>query len=151
MRLLLLLAMLPLQALALTPAAEEFIRIKELIWPTMERIGQLQSGSGSVTGVPSGFLGLDRLTAGFQRSDLVILAARPSMGKTALVLNIAQHAAIEHNTSIAIFSLEMSKESLVQRLLTSEARIDAQRLRKGMLRDDDYSRLARAAEVSCGA
>src|ERR1043165_7935581 len=68
--------------------AEEFIRIKELIWPTMERIEQLQSGAGSVTGVPSGFVDLDRLTAGFQRSDLVILAARPSMGKTALALNI---------------------------------------------------------------
>ena len=80
--------------------AEEFIRIKELIWPTMERIEQLQSGSGSVTGVPSGFVDLDRLTAGFQRADLVILAARPSMGKTALALNIVQHAAIEHNTRV---------------------------------------------------
>jgi len=91
--------------------AEEFIRIKELIWPTMERIEQLQSGAGALTGVPSGFVDLDRYTAGFQRSDLVILAARPSMGKTALALNIVQHAAIEHNTPIAVFSLEMSKDS----------------------------------------
>src|SRR6266516_1766047 len=113
--------------------AEEFIRIKELIWPTMERIEQLQSGAGSVTGVPSGFVDLDRLTAGFQRADLVIIAARPSMGKTALALNIVQHAAIEHNTGVAFFSIEMSKDAL------------AQRLRRGQLRDDDYPKLARAA------
>jgi replicative DNA helicase len=125
--------------------SEEFIRIKELIWPTMERIEQLQSGAGSVTGVPSGFLDLDRLTAGFQRADLVILAARPSMGKTALALNIVQHAAIEHNVGVAIFSLEMSKDALVQRLLCSEGLVDAQRLRRGQLRDDDYPKLARAA------
>src|SRR5882724_930819 len=125
--------------------AEEFIRIKELIWPTMERIEQLQSGAGSVTGVPSGFADLDRLTAGFQRADLVILAARPSMGKTALALNIVQHAAIEHNTGVAFFSIEMSKDALVQRLLCSEGLVDAQRLRRGQLRDDDYPKLARAA------
>src|SRR5207253_1734883 len=81
--------------------SEEFIRIKELIWPTMERIEQLQSGHGTVTGVPTGFVDLDRLTAGFQPSDLVIVAARPSMGKTALALNIVQHAAIEHNVPVA--------------------------------------------------
>jgi replicative DNA helicase len=87
------------------------------------------------------------MTSGFQPSDLIIVAARPSMGKTAFTLNVAQHAAIEHNVPIAFFSLEMSKESLVQRMLTSEARIDAQRLRKGMLRDDDFPRLARAAGI----
>jgi replicative DNA helicase len=121
------------------------------MWPTMERIEALQRGGKSITGVASGFHDLDELTSGFQPSDLVIIAARPSMGKTAFVLNIAQHSAIEHNVPIAIFSLEMSKESLVQRLLTSEARIDAQRLRKGMLRDDDYSRLARAAGILSSA
>jgi len=125
--------------------SEEFIRIKELIWPTMERIEQLQSGHGTVTGVPTGFVDLDRLTAGFQRSDLVIVAGRPSMGKTALALNIVQHAAIEHNVPVAIFSLEMSKDQLVQRLLCSEGLVDAQRLRRGQLRDDDYPKLARAA------
>ena len=124
---------------------EEFIRIKELIWPTMERIEQLQSGAGALTGVPSGFVDLDRYTAGFQRADLVIIAARPSMGKTALALNIVQHAAIEHNTGVAFFSLEMSKDQLVQRLLCSEGLVDAQRLRRGQLRDDDYPKLARAA------
>jgi replicative DNA helicase len=125
--------------------AEEFTRIKELIWPTMERIEQLQAGAGSVTGIPSGFTDLDRLTAGFQRADLVILAGRPSMGKTAFALNIVQHAAIEHSVKVAIFSLEMSKDALVQRLLCSEGLVDAQRLRRGQLRDDDYPRLARAA------
>src|SRR6266480_2603155 len=83
--------------------------------------------------------------AGFQRGDLVIVAARPSMGKTALALNVVQHAAIEHNVGIAVFSLEMSKEQLVQRLLCSEGLVDAQRLRRGQLRDEDYPKLARAA------
>jgi replicative DNA helicase len=126
---------------------EGFTRIKELLWPTMERIEALQRGGKSITGVPSGFTDLDELTSGFQPSDLIVVAARPSMGKTALVLNIAQHAAIEHNVPIALFSLEMSKESLVQRMLTGEARVDAQKLRKGMLRDDDFPRLARAAGI----
>ncbi len=125
--------------------SEEFTRLKELIWPTMERIEQLQSGHGTVTGVPSGFVDLDRLTAGFQRADLIIVAARPSMGKTALMLNVLQHAAIEHNVGVGFFSLEMSKDQLVQRLLCSEGLVDAQRLRRGQLRDDDYPKLARAA------
>lgn len=124
---------------------EEFTRLKELIWPTMERIEQLQSGHGAVTGVPTGFVDLDRLTAGFQRADLIIVAGRPSMGKTAFILNAVQHAAIEHNVGVGIFSLEMSKDQLVQRLLCSEGLVDAQRLRRGQLRDDDYPKLARAA------
>ena len=131
--------------------SQGFTRIKELLWPTMERIEALQRGGKTVTGVPSGFKDLDEMTSGFQAADLVIVAARPSMGKTALTLNIAQHAAIEHNVPVAFFSLEMSKESLVQRMLTSEARIDAQRLRKGMLRDDDFPRLARAAGILSSA
>jgi replicative DNA helicase len=124
-----------------------FTRIKELLWPTMERIEALQRGGKAITGVASGFADLDEMTSGFQPSDLVIVAARPSMGKTAFTLNIAQHAAIEEQRHVAFFSLEMSKESLVQRMLTSEARIDAQRLRKGQLRDDDFPRLARAAGI----
>ncbi|HEU5186009.1 MAG TPA: replicative DNA helicase [Gemmatimonadaceae bacterium] len=126
---------------------EGFTRIKELLWPTMERIEALQRGGKAITGVPSGFSDLDDLTSGFQPSDLIVIAARPSMGKTAFILNIAQHAAIEHNVPVALFSLEMSKESLVQRMLTGEARVDAQKLRKGMLRDDDFPRLARAAGI----
>ncbi|HXD47636.1 MAG TPA: replicative DNA helicase [Gemmatimonadaceae bacterium] len=128
-----------------------FTRIKELLWPTMERIEALQKGGKTVTGVASGFTDLDELTSGFQPADLVIVAARPSMGKTAFTLNVAQYAAIEHDVPVAFFSLEMSKESLVQRMLTSEARIDAQRLRKGMLRDDDFPRLARAAGILSNA
>jgi replicative DNA helicase len=126
---------------------EGFTRLKELLWPTMERIEQLHAGGKTVTGVASGFGDLDEITSGFQPSDLIIVAARPSMGKTAFTLNVAQHAAIENRVPVALFSLEMSKESLVQRMLTSEARIDAQRLRKGMLRDDDFPRLARAAGI----
>ncbi len=125
--------------------AEDFSRLKELIWPTMERIEQLQGGAGNVTGVPSGFVDLDRLTAGFQRGDLVIIAGRPSMGKTAFALNCIQHASIEGKVGVGIFSLEMSKDALVQRLLCAEGLVDAQRLRRGALRDDDYPKLARAA------
>jgi replicative DNA helicase len=128
-----------------------FTRIKELLWPTMERIEALQRGGQTVTGVPSGFTDLDEMTSGFQAADLVIVAARPSMGKTAFTLNIAQHAAIERGVPVAFFSLEMSKDSLVQRMLTAEARIDAQRLRKGLLRDDDFPRLARAAGILSSA
>jgi replicative DNA helicase len=130
---------------------EGFMRIKQLMWPTMERIEALQRGGRSVTGVPSGFNDLDEMTSGFQRSDLIIVAARPSMGKTALVLNIAQHVAIEENTPVAVFSLEMSKESLVQRMLTAEARVDSQLLRKGKLRDDEYPRIAKAAGILSSA
>jgi len=128
-----------------------FMRVKELMWPTMERIEALQRGGKTITGVASGFTDLDEMTSGFQPSDLIIVAARPSMGKTALILNIAQYAAIEKNTPVAFFSLEMSKESLVQRMLTSEARVDAQKLRKGMLRDDDFPRMARAAGILSSA
>lgn len=127
--------------------ASNFTRIKELLWPAMERI-EAQSRSGNVvTGIATGYKDLDEMTSGFQPSELVIVAARPSMGKTAFTLNIAQHVAITEQKSVAFFSLEMSKDSLVQRMLTSEARIDAQTLRKGRLRDDDFPRLARAAGI----
>jgi replicative DNA helicase len=122
-----------------------FVWIKEILWPTFERIEALQNSDSAVTGVPSGFGDLDELTAGFQPSDLIIVAARPSMGKTAFTLNIAQHAAITAKTPVAFFSLEMSKEQLVQRVLCAEARVDASRLRRGRLLDDEYARLATAA------
>jgi replicative DNA helicase len=124
-----------------------FTRIKELLWPAMEKIEAQSRAGNSVTGIATGFRDLDEMTSGFQPADLVIVAARPSMGKTAFTLNIAQHCAIEERKSVAFFSLEMSKDSLVQRMLTSEARIDAQTLRKGRLRDDDFPRLARAAGI----
>ena len=112
----------------------------------MERIESLREG-GPLTGVPSGFTELDGMTLGFQPSDLVIIAARPSMGKTAFVLNVAQYAAVERNLPTAIFSLEMSKESLVMRMLASEGYIDAQRLRSGKLTSQDHSNLAKAAAL----
>jgi replicative DNA helicase len=117
----------------------------------MERIESLHGAGQTITGVASGFKDLDERTAGFQPSDLVIVAARPAMGKTAFCLNVAQHAAIEHNTGVAIFSLEMSREGIVQRLLTSEARVDAHRLRSGTLRDADYKLLAGAAGILSSA
>jgi len=131
--------------IAQTTDRKGFVWIKEILWPTFEKIEQLQANQSSVTGVPTGFGDLDELTAGFQNGDLVIVAARPSMGKTAFTLNIAQHAAISAKKPVAFFSLEMSKESLVQRVLCAEARVDASRLRRGRLMDDEYARLATAA------
>ena len=125
---------------------EGFTRIKEMLWPTMERIETLQKSGKAITGVPSGFAELDELTTGFQASDLIIVAARPSMGKTAFCLNIATHAAVEGH-GVAVFSLEMSKESLVQRMLTAEARVNSQAVRRGELKDFDFTRLARAAGI----
>ena len=122
-----------------------FVRIKEILWPTFEHIERLQQSKTGITGIPAGFPDLDRMTTGFQRGDLCIVAARPSMGKTSWVLNVAQNAAIEHEVPVAIFSLEMSKEQLVQRLLCAEGRVDSQRLRRGRLSADEYQRLAAAA------
>ncbi|NNF26737.1 MAG: replicative DNA helicase, partial [Gemmatimonadetes bacterium] len=124
---------------------EGFVWIKEILWPTFERIEKLQESAGGITGVPSGYPDLDRMTTGLQSGDLAIVAARPSMGKTSWVLNVAQTAAIEHNVPVAIFSLEMSKEQLVQRFLCAEGRVDAQKLRRGNLSPDEYQRLAVAA------
>jgi replicative DNA helicase len=130
--------------IAETRRDDGFTRIKEMLWPTMERIESLSARDGMMTGVPSGFADLDELTTGFQASELVIVAARPSMGKTAFCLNIATHAAVEGH-GVAVFSLEMSKDALVQRMLCAEARVDSQAVRRGTLRDTDFTRLARAA------
>jgi replicative DNA helicase len=131
--------------------AEGFSRLKEMLWPAMERIEKLHGRKETITGVPSGFTDLDELTLGFQPSELIIVAARPSMGKTAFCLNLAAHAAADAHQSgglrggVAFFSLEMSKEALVQRLLSSEALVDSHRLRQGNLSDTDFAALARAA------
>ena len=122
-----------------------FVRMKELLWPAMERIESATKNAKMVTGVPTGFAKLDEMTSGLQPAELIILAARPSMGKTAFCLNIAAHAAIEAQVGVAIFSLEMSKDALVQRLLCSEAQVNSQKIRTGSLRDDDFTKLARAA------
>ena len=122
----------------------EFQRLYDLLRPAMDRINaQMESGKG-VIGVPSGFYDLDRMTSGFKPADLVIIAGRPSMGKTSLVLNIALHAAVKEKVPVAIFSLEMSKDQLVERLLCEEAMIDAQRMHKGLLGEAEYERLAAA-------
>ena len=122
----------------------ELARLYDLLGPAMERISlQMESGQG-VIGVPSGFHDLDRMTGGFKDSDLIIVAGRPSMGKTSLALNIALHAALETKKAIAIFSLEMSKEQLTERLLTEQAQIDAQRLHRGLLSEAEYDRISNA-------
>jgi replicative DNA helicase len=122
-----------------------FIWIKEILWPAFEHIEQLQQAGGGIVGVPSGFPDLDHMTAGFQPADLIVVAGRPSMGKTSLVINIIQHTAIEQGTPVAFFSLEMSKEAIVQRLLCSEGQVDSQNLRRGKLTEQEYMQLATAA------
>ena len=121
-----------------------FIRVGELVDAGYQLIEQLQQHKGLVTGVPSGFVDLDEMTSGFQKSDLVIVAARPAMGKTSFVLNMALHAGIEAGKTVGIFSLEMSKEQLFMRMLTSEARVDQHRFRGGFLGEQDYARLVDA-------
>ncbi|MCS3649898.1 replicative DNA helicase [Salinibacter ruber] len=121
--------------------------MNEVVKDTLERLETIHGQDGGITGVPSGFPKLDDLTSGWQDSDLIIIAARPSMGKTAFALASAQNAAThpERSTGVAIFSLEMGAQQLAQRMLTSEARVDAHRARTGRMKDDDWQRLARAA------
>lgn len=126
-------------------ARSSFSVLKDVLMDTFSTIEELYNNKGSITGVPSGFVDLDRLTSGFQPSDLIIVAARPSMGKTALCLNIAQHAAVRKQVPVAIFSLEMSKGQLVQRMLCSQAMVDAQKVRTGNLEEDDWQKLTKAA------
>ena len=122
----------------------ELSSLFSLLRPAMDRIdAQMASGQG-VVGVPSGFYDLDRLTSGFKAADLIIVAGRPAMGKTSFVLNLALHAAVNTACPVAIFSLEMSKEQLVERLLCQQARIDSQRLHRGLLGDAEYERLVMA-------
>jgi len=124
-----------------------FVHIKDVLKETFEHIESLYEKKEHVTGVPTGFTQLDRLTSGFQPSDLIVIAGRPSMGKTSLALNIAQYAAVEARIPLAIFSLESAKEQLVERMLCSEARVNSQKLRTGFLSEDDWSRLTEAAAV----
>jgi len=123
-----------------------FVPIKEILLAALDRVEQLYNTKGGITGLPTGSKDHDRLTAGLQPSDLILIAAWPSMGKTAFVLNIAQHVAVREKKPVAFFSLEMSKEQLVQRMLCTEATIDAQRLKIGDLKDSDWSSLVKAAD-----
>jgi len=122
-----------------------FFPLKDIIKDSFKAIEKLYEKKALITGITTGFEELDRITSGFQKSDLVIIAGRPSMGKTALAINIAQNAAIEMGISVALFSLEMSKEQLAIRMLSSEARVDSQRLRKGFLGETDWPKLTTAA------
>lgn len=124
-----------------------FHPISKIIEANIDALEERQGKQALVTGVPTGFTLLDHKTSGFQGSDLIILAARPSMGKTALALNIARNAAIDGNVPVAVFSLEMSKESLSERLLCAEARVDSGRLRGGFLNPEDWNRITQAASV----
>jgi len=124
----------------------EFTPIKSIIFDAFSKIEQLYASKGSITGLSTGFKDLDRLTSGLQPSDLILIAARPSMGKTAFVLNIAQHIGIKEKKAVAFFSLEMSKEQLVQRMLCAESTIDSQRLRIGELEPNDWTKLVSGAD-----
>lgn len=126
---------------------EEFVPIRQVVMNAMDQIEKASKNKGSVTGIATGFIDLDYRTAGMQPSDLVLIAARPSMGKTAFVLNIAQHVAFKLNQTVAIFSLEMSKEQLVNRLFSLESKVDAQKLRTGNLSDGDWEKLIETAGV----
>jgi len=132
-------------------ARQAFYPLSKLIDINIDFLEEKQKNKSLVTGVPTGFSHLDNLTSGLQNSDLIILAARPSMGKTALALNIARNAAVDAGVPVAIFSLEMSKEQLSLRLLCAEARIDSSRLRSGFFSMEDWERLTDAAGVLSAA
>lgn len=125
--------------------------VKDLVLKTYEKIEYRYQHRGELTGVATGFYELDEMTSGLQKSDLIILAARPAMGKTAFALNIAQNAALRGKAPVAIFSLEMSKDQLVQRLLCSEAEVDSQRLRSGNMVDKDWDKMAVAMDAFASA
>ena len=126
---------------------DDFVPIRQVVMNAMDKIEMASRNKGSVTGVPTGFIDLDYRTAGMQPSDLILIAARPSMGKTAFALNIAQYVAFKKNMPVAIFSLEMSKEQLVNRMFSLESGVDAQKLRTGQLNDQEWERLIESAGV----
>ena len=123
----------------------EFVPIRQIVINAMDNIERASHNKGNVTGVATGFLDLDYRTAGMQPSDLILIAARPSMGKTAFVLNIAQYVAFKQDKTVAIFSLEMSKEQLVNRLFSMESKVDSQHLRTGNLSDAEWEKLIESA------
>ena len=120
---------------------QEFVPIKQVAINVLEKIEDAYKNQGTVTGIPSGFIDLDYKLSGFQPSDFILIAARPSMGKTAFVLNLAQHMAFKKDVPVAIFSLEMSKEQLVNRMLSLESHVDAQKIRTGRLNDEEWMNL----------
>lgn len=127
--------------LAQRGGGSEFVPIRQVVINVMKKIDAASRTRGRVTGLETGFMDLDYKTSGLQPSDLVLIAARPSMGKTAFVLNLAQHMAFKRNHAVAIFSLEMSKEQLVNRMLSLESHVDAQKIRTGRLTDEEWMNL----------
>lgn len=125
----------------------EFVPIKQVVLNALERIEKASKSKGVVTGIPTGFIDLDYKLSGLQPSDLVLIAARPSMGKTAFVLNIAQYIAFKKEKGVAVFSLEMSKEQLVNRLFSLESQVDAQAIRTGNMKDSDWEKLIEGAGI----
>ena len=130
--------------ISLSRSTQGFIPIKKLLTSNFEKIEELYLNKGKITGIPTGFTDLDSKLSGLQKSDLILIASRPSMGKSSLMMNIVQNASVKEGHVAAIFSLEMSKEQLSQRLLCSEALIDAHRLRTGDITEDEWIKLARA-------
>lgn len=126
-------------------STDDYVPIRQVVMNAMNRIEMAAKNKGSVTGIPTGFIDLDYRTAGMQPSDLILIAARPSMGKTAFELNLAQYMAFKKNLTVAIFSLEMSKEQLVNRMFSLESSVDAQKLRIGQLNDQEWERLIESA------
>ena len=125
-------------------SSQGFVPIKDVLVDTFNKLEELYNNKGHVTGVPTGFSDLDFKTSGLHNSDLILIAARPAMGKTAFALNVAQYAAVHGRVPVAIFSLEMSKEQLVNRMLCSEAMVDSGKMRTGNLEDNDWQKVARA-------
>ena len=125
----------------------DYVPIRQIVLNVVDNIEKASRMQGNVTGIPTGFVDLDYKTSGFQPSDLILIAARPSMGKTAFALNIARNMAFKSGVTTAIFSLEMSKEQLVNRMLSMESRVDSQSLRTGDLRDEDWTKLVEGADV----
>ena len=121
---------------------KSYTPIKDILVESFTKLEELYNQKSRITGVPTGFADLDNQTAGLHGSDLILLAARPAMGKTAFALNIAAHAAIRENVPVALFSLEMSKDQLVNRILCMEAMVDSNKVRTGKLEEDDWTKLA---------
>jgi len=127
--------------------ASDYIPIRQIVINALEKIELASKTSGNVTGIPSGFVDLDYKTAGFQNSDLILFAARPAMGKTAFVLNLAEYIVLKKDLPAVIFSLEMSKEQLVNRLLSQESKVDSGNIRTGNLSDSDWEKLIESASI----
>lgn len=128
-------------------ASADFMSISEIVIRTLESIEMAAKSQGNVTGIPTGFIDLDYKMSGLQKSDLILLAARPAMGKTAFVLNVVEHVVLKENIPTAVFSLEMSRDQLVKRMLSMNSKVDSQKIRTGDLEDEEWTLLAHSAQA----